>query len=107
MKKLLLLLSLSICCLAASAQPTSFGGITPGQTTREELKVLAKNPGEVGAGGDSLSLHLKQPDGQLISVNLHKDIVYEVEVSLDSFLSTNELKPALIEKYGHPRIKMG
>ncbi|MGB4061498.1 MAG: hypothetical protein WBK26_14930 [Burkholderiaceae bacterium] len=107
MKKLLLLISSSVCCLAVSAQPTSFGGITPGQTTREELRALVKKPGEVGSETYAFSLELKQPEGKLASVEFHKDIVYEVKVSLVSLFSANELKPALIEKYGQPRIKVG
>jgi hypothetical protein len=104
MKKLLLLISLSIGCLAASAQPTSFGGITPGQTTREELKSLVKNPSEVGTTDFAFSLKLKQLDGESIRVNFHNDIVYKVKVNLDF---STELKQALIEKYGQPRIKVG
>lgn len=108
MKKLILVISLSILCLTASAQPTSFGGITPGQTTREELKSLVKNPDEVGTKDYASSLKLIQPDGTSISVNIHNDIVYEVKVGLDSFFGpSTELKQALIEKYGQPRIKVG
>ena len=108
MKKLLPLIALSLTCVTAAAQPTSFGGITPGQTTREELKSLVKNPGEVGTKDYAFSLRLKQPDGQNISVDLHNDIVYAVKVGLDSFSGPSaELKPALIEKYGQPRIKVG
>lgn len=108
MKKLILLISLSIVCLAASAQPSSFGGITPGQTTREELKSLVKNPDAVGTKDYAFSLKLMQPDGTSISVNIHNDIVYEVKVDLDSFFGpSTELKQALIEKYGQPRIKVG
>lgn len=107
MKKLLLLISLSIGCLAASAQPTSFGGITPGQTTREELKNLVKNPSKIGIDSSSRSLELRQPDGEFVAVKFHNDVVFEVEVSLLSFLSPNQLRPALIEKYGRPRIKVG
>jgi hypothetical protein len=104
MKKLSILIGLSLCCLAASAQPTSFGGITPGQTTREELKSLVKNPGEVGTKDYAFFLKLTQPDGKSVSVNFHNDIVYEVKVGLDF---SPELKQALIEKYGQPRIKVG
>lgn len=107
MKKLLILTSLSIGCLATSAQPTSFGGITPGQTTREELKSLVKNPSEIGLADYAWSVELKQPDGEAVSVEFYHDVVYEVSVSLLSILSPNELKPALIEKYGKPRTKVG
>lgn len=110
MKKLLLLISLSIVFLAACEQqtsreqPTSFGGITPGQTTREDLKSLVKKPSEVGTGDYAPSLMLKQPDGSSISVNIHNNIVYQMKVS---FILSPELKQALIEKYGQPRIKVG
>lgn len=110
MKKLLLLVSFSICCVTASAQPTSFGGITPGQTTREEMKSLVKDPSELDKKSDVIPtfVDLKQPDGQHVSVMFHNDIVYEVSVAFrESFTSWNELKPALIEKYGRPRIKVG
>lgn len=104
MKKLIFLVSYSIVCLAASAQPTSFGGITPGLTTREELKNLVKNPSNVGTNDYASFLKLKQPDGEDISVILHNNIVYDLKVSLDF---SPELKQALIEKYGQPRIKIG
>ena len=105
MKKLLLLISFSIGCFTASAQPTSFGGITPGQTTREELMSLVKNhPSEIGAKDYFFSLKLNQPDGVSISGNFHNDIVYVVKVDRDF---PPELKQALIEKYGQPRIKVG
>lgn len=104
MKKLLLLFCLSICCLAASAQPTSFGGITPGQTTREELKGLMQNPEEVPSGDSIYSLKLKQPVGTWARVVFHNDIVYIAITSLDS---SSELKQALIEKYGQPPHKVG
>lgn len=104
MKKLIFLISFSIVCHAASAQPTSFGGITPGQTTREELKSLVKNPSEAGIEGDAFYLQLKQSDESNILVRLHNDIVYEMRVGLDF---SPELKQALIEKYGQPRIEVG
>jgi hypothetical protein len=104
MKKLIFLISFSIVSLAASAQPTSFGGITPGQTTREELKSLVKDPSEVGTKDYAFSLKLKQPEGKSITVDFHNDIVYVVKVDLDF---SSELKQALIQKYGQPRIKVG
>lgn len=104
MKKLISALSLSLCCLAASAQPTSFGGITPGQTTREELKSLVKEPQKVGAEDDVSSVEMKQPEGISASFRLRNDVVYEVNVSLDF---KSELRRALIEKYGAPSIKVG
>lgn len=103
MKKLICLISFSIFCLAASAQPTSFGGITPGQTTREELQNLVKNPSQVGTTDYAFLLKLIQPDGESVSVSFYDDIVYEVRV----YLFSPELKQALIEKYGKPRIKVG
>ena len=104
MKKLLLLISLSIGCFTASAQPTSFGGITPGQTTREDLKSLVKDPSKVEAKDNYFYIELKHPDGNPIWINLHNDIVYEIDLNLDSW---TELKQALIEKYGLPSIKVG
>lgn len=85
MKKLIFLIGFSIVCLAASAQPTSFGGITPGQTTREELKGLVKKPNEVGTENYFSSLELIQPDSTRVTVMFHNDIVYKIRVSLDSF----------------------
>jgi hypothetical protein len=104
MKKLISALSLFLCCLAASAQPTSFGGITPGQTTREELKSLVKEPQKVGAEDSLSSMELKQPEGIDASFRLRNDVVYEVTVGI-SF--KDELRQALIEKYGAPSIKVG
>ncbi len=107
MKKILL----SICLLSAYAvslsQPVSFGGITPGTTTREELKNLVKEPNKIGTGNYGFFLDLKQPDGKRISVKFYNDVIYELEVSVDSTLTPDELKPALIAKYGQPRIKVG
>lgn len=108
MKKLIFLIGFSIVCFAASAQPTSFGGITPGQTTREELKGLVKKPNEVGTENYASSLELIQPDMTRVSVMFFNDIVYAMEVSLDIYSGpSTELKQALIEKYGQPRIKVG
>jgi hypothetical protein len=106
MKKWLLLIGLSLGCFAALAQPTSLGGITPGQTTREELKSLVNNPGRDGAKDYAYALALKQLDGLSVSVKLHNDIVYEVSVSVD-FSPGVALRQALIEKYGQPGIKVG
>lgn len=103
MKKLMFMLCLSLCSLVASAQPTSLGGITPGKTTRDELKSLTQEPDEVGTE-NYVSLKLKQPEGARASVILQNDVVYEVKVGLDL---QPELKSALIEKYGQPKIKVG
>ena len=65
---------------------------------------MVKNPNGVGTSGYAFLLELKQPDGVSIDVKFHNDIVYEVGVSFDL---SPELKQALIEKYGQPRIKVG
>lgn len=104
MKKLISALSLFLCCLAASAQPTSFGGITPGQTTREELKSLVKEPREVRAENYFFSM-LKQPEGTRAWLSLRNDVVYKVEVDLRH--NPPALIGALIEKYGRPDIMVG
>lgn len=102
MKKQIFLLGLSICCFAASAQPTSFGGITPGTTTREELKSLLQDPDVVDAKGFLIG-SLKQPEGKSAWVSLQNDVVYKVETGLHP----PELKQVLIKKYGQPKIKVG
>lgn len=104
MRKLISLLVLSLCCFAASAQPTSFGGITPGTTTREELKSLVKEPDKVGSEDYFSSLEMKQPEGAHVSGSFQGDVMYALEVS---FIYSPELKRALIEKYGLPKIKVG
>lgn len=104
MKKLISASSLFLCCLAASAQPTSFGGVTPGKTTREELKSLVKEPQKVGAEDFALGIQMKQPEGISASFHLLNDVVYKVSVSLNF---QPELGRALIEKYGDPSIKVG
>lgn len=105
MKNTILTLCLSIVCLAASAQPTSFGGIKPGKTTREELKNMVKDPNRVDSNEDNVTLTLLQPDGMRVTVYFYDGIVYKLSSS-NSDLSP-ELKQALIEKYGQPRIKVG
>lgn len=107
MKKLLLIVSLSFGCLVASAQPTSFGGITPGQTTREDLLKLVKNPGDIEDKNYISGLILNQPDGMVVGANLQNDIVYEVNVQLVAYGIRQALEPALYEKYGQPKIKVG
>jgi len=108
MKKLLLLICLSTACVAGFAQPTSFGGITPGQTTREDLKNLLKNPDAVRTADYVFLGELKQPEGQKISIRLHNNVVYEVTVGLNWFSGPSAaLRQALIEKYGQPNIKVG
>jgi hypothetical protein len=97
------LLGLSLCSLTAFAQPTSFGGITPGKTSRDELKSLVEKSDNVGAKND-ISVELKHPEGQRATVRLQNDVVYEVEVSLTL---QPELKSAVMEKYGQPKIKVG
>lgn len=104
MKKLIALLGFSLCCLATSAQPTSFGGITPGKTTRAELQSLVKKPDEIGSKDSFGGTALKQPAGVLISGNFEYDVLYEITVS---FFDSPELKQALIEKYGSPTNKVG
>lgn len=63
MRKLISLLGLSLCCLAASAQPTSFGGITPGKTTLDELKGLVTKFDGAIVDRRSVWVNLKQPEG--------------------------------------------
>lgn len=107
MKKQILLLGLSICCFAASAQPTSFAGITPGTTTRTELKRLEKadahNDYFMIGNKDTSMVSLKQPENTIVNVRLRNNIVYEVSTDADS----HQLEPALILKYGQPQIKIG
>lgn len=106
MKRLIPLLGISLFSLAVSAQPTSFGGITPGKTSREELKSLAQESDVVGIGNkDHISIHLKQPEGQDVMLKLQNGVVYEVMLAFH--WGEYELKSALIEKYGQPKIKVG
>lgn len=118
MKKWLFLISFCIGSVAVFAQPTSFGGITPGQTTREELKGLVKNPSKIGVSDSAESLELKQPDGKFVEVKFHNGVVYEVAVRINTLPEMEpsvvtrlhmspELRLALIEKYGQPRVKVG
>lgn len=74
MKKLITLLGISLFCLAASAQPMSFGGVTPGQTTLEELSGLVKNPRDLGTSND-IHMKLKQPEGISASIRLQNNVV--------------------------------
>jgi hypothetical protein len=105
MKRLIPLLGISLFCLAASAQPTSFGGITPGKTSREELKSLVQKSDEVGIENkNDINVKLKQPDGMSVMVKLQNDVVYQVMLV---FSVENEMKSALIEKYGRPKITGG
>ena len=99
MKKLLSVLGFSLWCLAAYAQPTTFGGITPGRTTLVELKEL----GKIHAINDS-QLVLKLPQDTPVSIRHQNGVVYEVKIS-ESF--TSEVKSSLIEKYGQPQITEG
>ena len=102
MRKLLLWLSLFFCCVAA-AQPTSIGGITPGKTTRNELKSLV-NKLDKHSSKDFFTGEMKQPEGTFIFGSLQDDVVYEVLVLLTR---SPELKQALVGKYGPPNIKVG
>jgi hypothetical protein len=101
MMKKIPLLGLALFCVAASAQPTSFGGITPGKTTPEELNSLAK---EVTVDGSTFIILLKQPEGKRIAAKALGQVVYRLTVPLDD---SPELKLALIEKYGQPNMKVG
>lgn len=108
MEKLISLLSLALCCFAASAQPTSFGGVTPGKTTREELKslvIVKETSSDYFKLGDKDAgpVLLKQFEHKYANVLLRNDVVYEVSVSVD----TPELEQALNKKYGQPKIKIG
>jgi hypothetical protein len=58
----------------------------------------------VGAEDSLSSMELKQPEGIDASFRLRNDVVYEVTVGI-SF--KDELRQALIEKYGAPSIKVG
>lgn len=97
------LLGLTLCCLAASAQPTSLGGITPGKTSRAELKSLAQEFDDVDVK-NVVSVKLKQPERMNATVHLQNDVVYMVEVYLQL---RPELEDALIAKYGQPKIQNG
>lgn len=104
MTKQMFLLGLALLGLAASAQPTFFGGITPGKTTREDLKSLVLEPDRVDTV-NGFSVKLKQPENQLVSIRLQNDVVYKVSAHLD--FPGEVLKQALIEKYGRPTINAG
>lgn len=104
MKNMIFPVLLSLCCLAASAQPTSLGGITPGTTTREELRNLVENPDKVGTRDTAGELALKSPEGLRIYAAFQDNVVFEVGVFLDRFAP---LKQALLEKYGLPSTKVG
>jgi len=97
------LLGLTLCCLAASAQPTSLGGNTPGKTFRAELKSLVHEFDDVDAKNVA-SVKLKQPEGLHATVRFQNDVVYMVEVDLQL---RPELEGALIEKYGQLKIQDG
>lgn len=103
MKKLIFLFILSLCVLGVSAQPTSFGGITPGKTTREELKSLVMPKGGHSVGGsDREEVLLKQPEGEVAVVQFKNNVVFRVSTTL-----TPGLKEALYEKYGRPQTITG
>jgi hypothetical protein len=104
MKKLISLLTLSLCCFAVTAQPTSLGGITPGQTTLEELKGLGNIVGSVTGDMRFVHVKLKQLEGTSATVSLQNGVVYEVSIRIDD---QHELKPALFTKYGRPQMTFG
>lgn len=103
MKKLIPLLNLYLFCLAASAQPTSFGGITPGQTTWKELRFLVNDSLNMNTSNDFF-VHMSQPEGMPVRVKLQNDVVYSVSLDLNN---SPELKQALVEKYGQPKYRFG
>lgn len=97
------LLGLTLCCLAASAQPISLGGITSGRTSRADLKSRVLEFDNVDAKNVA-SVKLKQPEGLHATVRLQNDVVYMVEVYLQL---RPELEGALIEKSGQLKIQVG
>ena len=117
MKNLILCICLLLCSLA-QAQPVSFGGITPGKTTREELKSLIsekreslldlyKNKNDVETDRSSESVRLKDLDGIGVTVDFQGDVIYRVEMALSSLWSDADIKSGLLRKYGAPKIKSG
>lgn len=106
MKKILFLITLAAGTLAAYAQPTSFAGITPGKTTREELKSLLVEPTTMYSV-DFGKYALKQPDGMKVSIRFHNDVVYELKVDFDEYPHTYDLIRALMDKYGVPKTSTG
>ena len=104
MKKLISLFSLSLCCFAASAQPTSIGGITPGKTTLGELKGLTNMWDGVTGDMRYVGVSLKQLEGKPTTVHLQNGVVYQVNIDISFSPVLNE---ALIAKYGQPNTKDG
>lgn len=103
MKKLTFLLILSLCCFAASAQPTSIGGITPGKTTLEEMKGLVKLGDGIG-GKRYEVVRLALMEDLLAVVMIQNGVVYEVKIDTGY---SDVLRQALMAKYGQPKIKVG
>lgn len=94
--------ALFLCCLTASAQPTSLGGITPGKTTRMELRNTVKTFHKVDES--TASVEFKDPVGLGATIHFQNDVVYEVQVLLQL---RPELEYALVEKYGQLYIHDG
>ena len=101
MKKLISLLCLSLCCFAASAQPTSIGGITPGKTTGPELYGIA-TMADFRRNQDTWLMTLSQLENRSAFVSIANGVVYAVEM-----YASDELRQALVAKYGEPQIKVG
>ena len=119
MKNLIFCICLLLCSLA-QAQPVSFGGITPGKTTREELKSLIsekserlsmlgldKDKNDVEIDLSSESVRLKDLDGIFVTVDFQGDVIYRVKLRLSGLWSDADIKSGLLRKYGDPKIKSG
>lgn len=119
MKNLIFCICLLLCSLA-QAQPVSFGGITPGKTTREEVKSLIsgksgrlsmlgldKDKNDVETDLSSESVSLKDLDGISVTVDFQGDVIYRVKWMLSDWGSDADIKFGLLRKYGTPKIKSG
>ena len=101
------LLSLSMCYFFSSAQPTSFGGVTPGVTTRAELRNIVKkyplsDSFKLG-DKDFEKVELLWLENTFLEVLFQNDVIYEVSTDFDR----HELGKALEAKYGKPTIDFG
>lgn len=87
----------------AHAQPTSIAGITPGETTLETLKTLITEPQKID-NADFQIVNLIGLDKKMAYTYSKNGVIYRVEFPL-SF--EQEIKLALISKYGNPKRKQG
>lgn len=103
-----------------NTRPISIAGISPGETSSDDLKKLISDPNALDGYFHVMGIRMERPEKDYYDVKLKcldkkeakayikNDVVYKVEIFLNQHNPKDQaINLALIEKYGKPTIRQG